>query len=767
MSIKLKDTIYDIINNADKLDSKHASEFAVSGHTHNYASTVMVGTTAYTCTSNNIIIPAYPTALKCPNSLTIQGNGTSLDSYDGSAAKTINITPASIGAAASHSHPYLSTSGGTLTGAVSFQTGTQTALVNARYDGTNYTNILWHKHGDSSGAGSTVIFGSPQWENVILETKANQNCAYRQTSGTKYKIWDEGNDGSGSGLDADLLDGVHLMGKGGNSGVMRSWARGTYTTSKQYFGNGNVVVIDPKPSDDNSLWANTTIFSVGDMEIRSHQLAFGYNEDKILYRRVDDGPRYNSWRTLAFTDSKVSSAGYADNSGQLGGYGTGSFYMAARGSLNKDTLSTFTQRSSGGYLINGYSGYSGLLISLQGNGGSCSSIEFIAPHYDISTGGLQVRYTIDSQWYGTTKSICFTDHTHSGYAASSHTHTKSQITDFSHTHSYLPLSGGTITGPLTFANGTWNVVGDDAAIGDVNQAGILGLKSINNNLPGISFFNSSGTHIGTLLSDAGTLKWSGTAISLSGHTHNYAGSDKSGGSAYNLYAHGGSPGSHNNVNATWYTMSSTVSGNAGYAGTNAGFPVNDNANGLLWLGCHSGPYGGQLGVSSNGRLYYRYITNNSFPTTANGGSWNRIAWTSDIPSIPSINAGILGSLTNTGTVGWASKTYGIWFRNHYSGHGLGPYRNVLTCCTSGEGFELNSYWCVNPGDPISYNNLYYRVKRDAASEWGSYVRIIDSGNIGSQSVNYANSSGNSSKWGGYSIVVGSTGTDSNTFYITV
>ena len=157
MSIKLLDTIYKLTDNADKVDGKHASDFATSGHTHNYAgssstggaatsanklatartitlsgsvtgstsfdgsgnvtistttnhghsyaSKVTVGSTAYNVSSNNITIPAYPTSLKCPNSLTIQGNGTSLGSYDGSAAKTINITPAAIGAAASsHTH---------------------------------------------------------------------------------------------------------------------------------------------------------------------------------------------------------------------------------------------------------------------------------------------------------------------------------------------------------------------------------------------------------------------------------------------------------------------------------------------------------------------------------------------------------------------------------------------------------------------------------------------------------------------------------------
>lgn len=78
--------------------------------------------------------------------------------------------------------------------------------------------------------------------------------------------------------------------------------------------------------------------------------------------------------------------------------------------------------------------------------------------------------------------------------------------------------------------------------------------------------------------------------------------------------------------------------NKRYAGTadSYGFPVSNNANGLLWLGNHSTNYGHQLGFSSDGKIYHRSITNGSFPTTANGGSWKTIAFTSDIPSIPGV-----------------------------------------------------------------------------------------------------------------------------------
>lgn len=58
-----------------------------------------------------------PNSLKNPHALTISLNGTSQGSYDGSAAKNINITPGSIGAATSehnHDNRYLKLTGGTM-----------------------------------------------------------------------------------------------------------------------------------------------------------------------------------------------------------------------------------------------------------------------------------------------------------------------------------------------------------------------------------------------------------------------------------------------------------------------------------------------------------------------------------------------------------------------------------------------------------------------------------------------------------------------------
>ena len=56
-------------------------------------------------------ITDFPASLKNPNALTIQLNGTSQGAYDGSSAKTVNVTASSIGAAASnHTHTNATTS---------------------------------------------------------------------------------------------------------------------------------------------------------------------------------------------------------------------------------------------------------------------------------------------------------------------------------------------------------------------------------------------------------------------------------------------------------------------------------------------------------------------------------------------------------------------------------------------------------------------------------------------------------------------------------
>lgn len=130
------------------------STFTPSTHTHNYASTVKVGSTSYNVSGNTISLPAYPTvpsALKNPNALTISLNGTSQGAYDGSAAKSFNITAASVGAAASsHSHSISNVSGlqDALNGKAASSHNHNSSYVSAL--GTNGNYLTWTKNGTTN-----------------------------------------------------------------------------------------------------------------------------------------------------------------------------------------------------------------------------------------------------------------------------------------------------------------------------------------------------------------------------------------------------------------------------------------------------------------------------------------------------------------------------------------------------------------------------------------------------------------------------------------
>lgn len=147
-------------------------------------------------------------------------------------------------------------------------------------------------------------------------------------------------------LNADLLDGVHLAGLSGREGVMRSWLRGRYTTVNQYFGNGNVVTIDPKPTDDATLSANTTVLSLGDLPTRNTQLAFHYDTNTIKYRRHDDS-NWNDWVVLihsgnyaSYSDGRYVKKAGDTMTGTLG-MGANTIYWKENGSGDKFGLTPY------------------------------------------------------------------------------------------------------------------------------------------------------------------------------------------------------------------------------------------------------------------------------------------------------------------------------------------------------------------------------------------------------------------------------------------
>lgn len=99
-------------------------------------------------------IPTIPTSLKNPNSLTIQGNGATLTNgvYDGSAAKTVNITASSIGAAPT-SHASTATTYGA---------GTS----------SNYGHVKLSDSTSSTSAASSGIAASPKAVKTVYDAAA-------------------------------------------------------------------------------------------------------------------------------------------------------------------------------------------------------------------------------------------------------------------------------------------------------------------------------------------------------------------------------------------------------------------------------------------------------------------------------------------------------------------------------------------------------------------------------------------------------------------
>jgi len=114
----------DLYYGKSEIDSKLNGK-SNTGHTHDdryYTETEMdsklSGKANSSHTHTKSQITDFPSSMKNPNSLTISLNGTSQGAYDGSAAKSINVTPSSIGAATSgHTHNYAgsSSAGGSAT----------------------------------------------------------------------------------------------------------------------------------------------------------------------------------------------------------------------------------------------------------------------------------------------------------------------------------------------------------------------------------------------------------------------------------------------------------------------------------------------------------------------------------------------------------------------------------------------------------------------------------------------------------------------------
>ena len=137
--------------------------------------------------------------------------------------------------------------------------------------------------------------------------------------------------------------------------------------------------------------------------------------------------------------------------------------------------------------------------------------------------------TINSTWRPVVDNLT-SDSTTSSLSANQGRVLKALIdgkSDSEHTHDdrYVKKTGDTMLGALNFANGTWNLVGDDSYMGDCNISGHFGIKAANTTYPGISFFNNANAHLGNLTAYSGNIKYGAYSLQFldNGNTNVSAG----------------------------------------------------------------------------------------------------------------------------------------------------------------------------------------------------------------------------------------------------
>lgn len=267
-----------------------------------------LGFTPYSAENPNGYITAasIPSALKNPYALTFGSK-----SYDGSSAK--EITASDLGAALSSDlSKYLPLSGGTVSNA------TTTPLT------VNSTNTEANLQVSVGGSGK-ALFGYKTGVGTWMRDSKAYNLVIGDDGVLKYghnntlnTVWHAGNDGSGSGLDADLLDGKHIS-----------------EISKYIFTNGTAYALAADSdldtvgcgyytSNDNIVYPHAPVTNFGLLTVNLNggykgQIVFPYgsNYEHIRFRSqvYENGVIWKGWRKLAYIDDNVASATYATSAG--------------------------------------------------------------------------------------------------------------------------------------------------------------------------------------------------------------------------------------------------------------------------------------------------------------------------------------------------------------------------------------------------------------------------------------------------------------------
>ena len=202
-----------------------------TANSYDWSFTVNSSTGKWTM-SNSITSSAFITSGGA-NTQVVRGDGTlqtisSLSVSHASTAgnaDTVDNKHASDFATSGHTHPYLPLAGGTMNANSTITLPNSSKIIHQTNTGSNYVTdcvwylgtsaasegydaqIGWHNTGDSSGAIVLLPYKTTTapWANSVGMYISKTNLKFNGK-----KIWREDNDGSGSGLDADTTDGLHV-----------------------------------------------------------------------------------------------------------------------------------------------------------------------------------------------------------------------------------------------------------------------------------------------------------------------------------------------------------------------------------------------------------------------------------------------------------------------------------------------------------------------------------------------------------------------------
>lgn len=165
----------------------------------------------------------------------------------------------------------------------------------------------WHIISTSWGISNEGITGHKTWASQLaLPTQNRNGLRYRSGNGESaywswIKVWDESNDGDGSGLDADLLDGrdydQFLYNHGQNYGSSDDIRNITQWT---YFSGQNMV------NGPGTRWFSGIVMAANNNP--NYKAILGFNEYGDFYTGGNIDGVWRAWQQVAYTTSNVASA---------------------------------------------------------------------------------------------------------------------------------------------------------------------------------------------------------------------------------------------------------------------------------------------------------------------------------------------------------------------------------------------------------------------------------------------------------------------------